>query len=388
MLSPYCEMAIADAQDCKKAILKVISPNDVGQTGGHQSGYYLPKKVWHLFSPQSPEKNVNHEHPVKVIWQDGRQTDSIVHWYGTGTRSEYRLTRFGRDFPYLTSDNVGDLLVLIPKSLTEFNAYVLDLDEDIEEIQATLGVEIIKSWVAYEEGKFLEETEDVCLNRKFRELAAVLDKFPPGLVFSEATRDAVIDCVKGFNRLTPDRQLVRFIQEEYSLYKMVERKIYEPEVQRLFKNIDDFLDTAMSILQARRSRAGRSLEIHVEYLLKQANIPHQMRPKVDNTEPDIIIPSKIAYDDPRFPLEKLFIIGVKTTCKDRWRQVIQEAPRIPHKHIITIQKGISTRQLDEILDHDITLVVPEPIHSEYPPNRRTSLISIQTFLESVKAIYP
>src|SRR5689334_6239834 len=114
MASPNGERAIAEALRIGNAILKFISPNDVGLTGGHQCGYYLPKPVWRMFTPHAPERGRNEETAVQVIWQDGRATDSRVKWYGRGTRSEYRLTRFGRDFPYLTADSVGDLLVLIP----------------------------------------------------------------------------------------------------------------------------------------------------------------------------------------------------------------------------------------------------------------------------------
>jgi len=49
--SPICERAIEDATTYGKAVLKFISANDVGLTGGHQYGYYLPLEVWYLFSP-------------------------------------------------------------------------------------------------------------------------------------------------------------------------------------------------------------------------------------------------------------------------------------------------------------------------------------------------
>src|SRR5258708_3494614 len=98
MTSPAADRAITDALIHGKAILKFISPNDVGLTGGHQCGYYLPKVVWQMFTPQAPTKGVNYDHQVKVLWQDGRTTDSVVKWYGRGTRSEYRMTRFGKAF--------------------------------------------------------------------------------------------------------------------------------------------------------------------------------------------------------------------------------------------------------------------------------------------------
>lgn len=388
MLSSICERAIEDARKSKKAILKYISANDVGLTGGHQYGYYLPKDVWYLFSPNEPIRGHNAEHDVEVTWPNDQITHSKVKWYGNLTRSEYRLTRFGRDFPYLTHDNLGDLLVLVPHSLNQFNAYVLDLDEDIEDLQSALGVEIIRSWVAYELGVDQSETENACLNRRFREFAETLDSLPAGTMFSIFTREAVYGCVHDFTNASPDDQLIKLIEEEYNLYKISERKVFQPEVLRLFMSIDDFLGTAMRILQARKSRAGRSLENHIEYLLLQANIPFQMRQNVDDTKPDIIIPNKEAYDNLDYPIEKLFMVGVKRTCKDRWRQVISEAPRIQNKHIFTLQEGISENQLSEMRASNVTLIVPNSLHHLYPRNFRSGILSVQSFLSFLRnALY-
>src|SRR5271157_1349950 len=106
MSSPICEVAIAEALRVGNAILKFISPNDVGQTGGHQCGYYLPKSLWEMFTVHPPRKGRNAESAVQVIWQEELVTESRVKWYGKGTRSEYRLTRFGRGFPFLAADVV------------------------------------------------------------------------------------------------------------------------------------------------------------------------------------------------------------------------------------------------------------------------------------------
>ena len=279
------------------------------------------------------------------------------------------------------------MLVLIPRTLKEFIAYVLDLDDDIEDIQAALGVEVIKSWALYEKGLKPPESEDDCINKKFREFASAVDDFPKGEAFSETTRSTILDCVTNFGTLDSDAQLVRLVLEEYELYKMVERKIREPEVQRLFASIDDFLETAQRILQARKSRAGRSLENHMEYLLKEAGIPFEMRQTVDDTRPDIIIPSKANYDDKHYPDRKLFVIGVKTTCKDRWRQVTKEAPRIKHKHLLTLQKGISAKQLEEIHRSKVTLIVPESLHKEYPVSFRPQLLSVKAFVEKLRVAF-
>ena len=55
MTATILELAIADAIKHGKALLKFISPNDVGKTGSHQAGYYLPKKAAYLFTPFPPE---------------------------------------------------------------------------------------------------------------------------------------------------------------------------------------------------------------------------------------------------------------------------------------------------------------------------------------------
>ena len=386
MSSPACEEAIKNAFNFRKAILKFISPNDVGLTGGHQCGYYLPKKIWRLYTVHGPVKGKNYEHHVKVTWQDGRLTESIVKWYGVGTRSEYRLTRFGKGFPFLTDDCVGNLLVLIPERIDRFFAYALDLEDDIEDIQAALGVDVVGSWALFDRDAVEPvETEDACMDRHFREFAKELTNFPQTLAFANEARQTLIDCVKAFMEAPSDDRLTRCIDTEYKLFKLVERKICEPEIVRVFKSVDDFLGTAQTILQRRKARAGRSLEHHVEYLLREAKIPFDIRVDVEGTKPDILIPGKKAYLDPAYPLEKLFMLGIKTTCKDRWRQVTREAPRISHKHILTVQQGISTNQIDEMERSFVTLVVPRSLHGQYPPKRRDKLLTVARFIDSVRS---
>jgi EcoRII C terminal len=108
---------------------------------------------------------------------------------------------------------------------------------------------------------------------------------------------------------------------------------------------------------------------------------------VDKTRPDIIIPSKAAYDDPAYPPEKLFMVGVKTTCKDRWRQVSSEAPKIKQKHILTMQEGISGKQLEEMERAAIVLVVPKSLHKQYPKDKHSGLLSVNQFIDGLKTIF-
>jgi len=82
-------------------------------------------------------------------------------------------------------------------------------------------------------------------------------------------------------------------------------------------------------------------------------------------KPDFIFPGKKYYQD-RYK-EKLVVLAAKTTCKDRWRQILHEAKLIDQTHLFTLQQGISANQLEEMCEENVVLVVPEKYHSYYPP---------------------
>jgi type II restriction enzyme len=385
MPSPLCERAISEALSTRRALLKFISANDAGVTGSHQAGFYLPKPAWEMYTPFAPTSGRLDKHGVNITWQDGVVRESVVTWYGQKTRSEYRLTRFGKGFPFLTPDSVGNLLVLIPESREQFAGYVFDLEDDIEEIQAALGVQIVDTWGIYDGGRAVPtETEDECVERRFREYAAAVDGFPTGEEFSAETMAALENCIRDFRALQSDAMLMRCVEAEYALFRLVERRLCEPEISRVFKSVEDFIATAATIMNRRKSRAGRSLENHVEYVLRSAGLPFDVRPQIEG-RPDIVIPGKAAYDDPRYPEEKLFVVGVKTTCKDRWGQVVKEARRVRHKHILTTQRGIASGQLGEMHAANVSLVVPKSIQADYPREREIEMLTISGFIDTVKS---
>jgi len=385
MASPLTEKAISETLQHGNALLKFISPNDTGVTGAHQAGFYLPKSAWEIFTPNAPTKGQNTKHEVEIEWHDGKTTQSVVTWYGQGTRSEYRLTRFGRDFPFLVPDTVGDLLMLVPMTATHFNAYVFDQEDDIEEIMASLGVQPFEHWAIYKNGAVQVEDTDACLEKQFQEFAKTLETFPRTDVFSNSTRDMLTHCFSELAKQPADTKLLEYYSTEYRLFQVVERQICQSEIGRLFKDVDDFLHTAASIMNRRKSRAGHSLENHVDSILTEANLPHEMQPRVDG-KPDIVFPSKDAYLDTSYPTEKLIVMGVKTTCKDRWRQILNEGKRVKNKHILTLQPGISSNQLTEMHEAGVTLVVPRKLQDEYPKNHSLTILSVEDFIEKAKEI--
>lgn len=388
MPSPDGEAAIAFALQTGNALLKFLSANDVGTTFSHQGGFYLPREpgVWEMFAQFGPVKGRNDKELVSILWQiEEYETNSAITWYGKETRSEYRLTRLGgKKFPYITNDSIGDLLVLIPFDHLHFRAFLLDLEDDVEELFAALGVQMNESWGVFQGGAPKLETEEECVARAFGEFVQHLQSFPAGAVFSQTTRDVVERCVRGFTRMDGDAALTRWMESEYRLFRMAERVLCTNEIQRLFKDVEDFLGTASTIMNRRKARAGRSLENHVEALLARRGIPYTMRTEAIEGRPDIVIPGVAEYRDPAFPLEKLFIVGVKTTCKDRWRQVLSEGHRVSRKHILTTQPGISVNQLKEMHDAQVSLIVHDALHGQYPKNAPMDLLNIEQFVSQVE----
>ncbi len=386
MVSPLAERAVSDCIENDKALLKFISANDSNATGGHQTGFYLPSRVHQLFTIHPPIRGENKKHPVEITWEDGRKTESMVTWYGAA-KSEYRLTRFGKDFPFLTPDLVGALFVLIPTSIDTFLAYVFDTDEDIEYVQTSLGTEVVDVWGVYDGSNPSIESDEDCLLRLFRKFAAEISEFPTGKIFSAYVWDSLIECVKNFERKPPDDQLLKVVREEYELFRLAERKICEPLIHRMFPDVDTFLKTASSIMNRRKSRAGRSLENHIERIFSSTNIPFEMRPADVDGNPDLLIPNAEAYHNQNFPKEKIFVVGIKTTCKDRWRQVLNEGKRIPRKHLITVQQGISSNQLDEMAASNVQLVVPKKLHKLYPKQTTMDLFDVSDLISKVSDVY-
>lgn len=158
-----------------------------------------------------------------------------------------------------------------------------------------------------------------------------------------------------------------------------------------YESMDDFIRHAQSVLQRRRSRAGGALELNVRRILLEEEFKEGLnfdyKPESEpNREPDFLFPSEEAYHDPSFPQERLRMLGVKTTLRDRWRQVIQEANRIPRKHVLTLQQGVSENQFREIQESEVQLVVPASLHTNYPQSIRPYLQTLESFIGDLRLL--
>ena len=72
----------------------------------------------------------------------------------------------------------------------------------------------------------------------------------------------------------------------------------------------------------RKSRAGKSLEHHLADIFTHNQLLFEEQVITEeNKKPDFVFPNGKCYHNITFPGELLTVLGAKTTCKDRWRQV-------------------------------------------------------------------
>jgi hypothetical protein len=99
----------------------------------------------------------------------------------------------------------------------------------------------------------------VFLQARFRLFSGTVEDFQSTTWFSEKSRSALVECITDFLNAKIDLQLTKLMEAEYKLFQIIERRLSQNEISRLFKSIDDFLSTAAKIMNRRKARAGRSL---------------------------------------------------------------------------------------------------------------------------------
>jgi hypothetical protein len=352
------------------------------------------------------------ERPSRFIWlgneNEGIADEALVSWYDARaahpTRTEWRL--YFRDNAVMQAAEAGDLLVvgrrpdgeilflLAAKGSTLENqiAWLFGLGGELGasfrfegfEGAADRGLDFVSRYVLEELGIEPDEPETDRLDRIIERFNAA---FPTSREFSDLAREHA-DAPDA--RDDPDGALMGWIEFEDALFRRMERHIVSARLQGGFvdegvADVDGFLQFSLSVQNRRKSRMGLSFENHVEAALKQLSIRYERGARTEgNSKPDFLFPGGAQYQDPAFSAGQLTMLGVKSTLKDRWRQVLAEAKRIDRKHLLTLEPGISVSQTDEMMRQALQLVVPKALHSTFTIQQSGWLISFGCFVELVR----
>ena len=151
-------------------------------------------------------------------------------------------------------------------------------------------------------------------------------------------------------------------------------------------DVDEFISFSLSVQNRRKSRVGFALEHHLAALFKSNSLKFERGVKTENNnKPDFLFPGTAEYARSNFPPSKLVMMGSKSTCKDRWRQVLSEAKRIKQKHLFTLEPGISENQTSEMKAKNLQLVLPQSLHQTYKSSQQNWLMNLQEFVGLVSS---
>lgn len=385
-MSEILNSAIRSIRQSKAAWCRFITGNDTGTTGSHQAGFYIPKCASKLLFDEPGRKGENKEKTVQIKWQDDFVTESCMKYYGQGTRNEYRITRFGRGFPFLQDENVGDLLIVAKFTEEDYAGYVLSSDEDIDEFFATFNLSSDQTNQLIDVKGVVQP--DMKIAQLLQDFADRFDSFPDTRQMALGARDCYNRAYNiSDNALvqTPDNILLNWIDAEFRLFRYIEERVYADFISKPFGSIDAFVQSANEVLNRRKSRAGKSLEHHLADIFTNNNLIFQEQAITeDNKKPDFLFPNADCYHNLEFPTDDLIVLGAKTTCKDRWRQVLTEADRVDVKYLFTLQQGISKNQLKEMHDSRLTLVVPHKYIDSFPKEYQSEISDLASFIAMVK----
>lgn len=382
-----CQKAIESVQKGEAAFCKFLAAIDTGKANTHQSGIYAPKSAAKMLLDTDLKRGENINRIAKVKWQGDIVLENKFTYYGKA-KNELRITRFGRGFKLLGEENTGSLLVFVRIDAEDYEAWILDNSDEIDDFLDFFGMSPADTNNLI---NYVPDDEDALRIKALQEMDIFIDGleggFPKARDMSATARRIFNDVYDHMENIVrnPDKELIDWNQMEYTLFRRIEEVQYGDIIRNGFDSMQNFVDVANSVLNRRKSRAGKSLEFHLEALFQGNKLPYEAQVITEERKkPDFVFPSGAAYHDKSYPREKLIVLGAKTTCKDRWRQVVTEADEVKTKYLCTLQQGISPQQLHEMKSENVVLVVPKEYISKYPAEYRADIFSLAKFIDFVR----
>lgn len=394
------------ADEFKGVALKALSAVEVDTSLSNQ----------HEFNGSAALKNLlgegaRHTYEARFFYFGSDEDSSLVEdgfltWYDARekhpTRSEYRL--YFPDNAVMEQAKAGDIIMFALRPDQRVFVIVANPDGTVWNqlawlFGATIGNEEYFEFLPPREEYIIDYTGRVILEELGidfelpetgwldRILARFGESFPTTTAFSAFARGTL----EASPVEDPDSTLLAWMEREELLFRELERHVVADRLRKGFLNdgivdTDGFLSFSLSVQNRRKSRVGYALENHIQALFEANEIRFKRGATTENrSKPDFLFPSLEEYQDPAFSVDRLTMLGAKSTCKDRWRQVLAEADRIPAKHLLTLEPGISTTQTDEMRAKQLQLVVPRKIHETYHPAQADWLLEVSDFLGLLRA---
>lgn len=148
-----------------------------------------------------------------------------------------------------------------------------------------------------------------------------------------------------------------------------------------------YKEVMLSAVQRMKARAGASFEHHVRRMLIDGRLPFDEQKPSGNQRPDFILPSLARLHLRTRSRDEALILSLKTTLRERWKQVVKEA-RNCDVFLATVDDKVAAEAIADMRDDGIYLVVPESlkrsVYAEY--EGRSNVITFKEFFESDLAL--
>jgi hypothetical protein len=387
--------------------LKYLSANDTyAKRNVHQGGPYLSMELLRIVFPvltrratdeRNPEVRLSVEisshrlaHDIRIVWYNSRQLERRPNG-----RNEARMTQWGgRDHPLLNDNATGGLVLFAfeqpgsSSDATGCEVWIAGSPEEEDFITSIAGPVEPGQGILFVPARRLGEAErSQPDSRCSLDPADLREEWRIDLPSGEDVLEMALHRLPEARNLRIDVRLMKRRVCEYELFRSIEDHVVLPRVREGFDNVEQFVAFAHSVTNRRKARAGRSLELHARAIFNEERVPYSWTPQTEaKRTPDFVFPSIEHYRNANWPASNLRMLAAKTTCKDRWRQILNEAERIPTKHLLTLQEGVSEEQFAEMKDESVQLVVPSVLHKSYPESIQCELITFERFVVDAKSL--
>ncbi|MCM3904789.1 MAG: type II restriction endonuclease [Pyrinomonadaceae bacterium] len=342
---------------------------------------------WHYFADDhEPAQDEGH-----FTFYDARAKSA-----GRTGRTEWRFYYYGQ---FLAKANVGDWFFLARSQSGRLFALVFQSDSGwLRAAQTLFGVQTSAASFDAIRAETLHSQELELLRRQIigeLDLEVALPVLPTdeelmlakyGRTFPKTREMAIFARTQVEVDITrPDEALVAWLDREEQLFRALESVVIGERLATGFRTVDEFIEYSLSVQNRRKSRMGFALQNHLSEVFTRQGLRFTPQARTEgNNRPDFIFPGQKEYHKATFDTSLLVMLGVKSTSKDRWRQVLTEADRIPRKHLCTLESGISTKQTEEMARQQLALVIPATLHATYTTDQREKLLSVSEFVEFVR----
>lgn len=391
---------------------KKLSAVEADETRSNQHEYHATKKVQAFLGSPDEKTRI----PARFLYLTDDDPDPIVEdafltlyncRKGKPRAPEYHLyfpttnvslNASEGDLLVIAKKRDGGLLVIIAENGSSIGRQIewlfgfADLAHPGFSVKSELEteqdrIEFASRFILENIGIAVETSEDTYLDDMLSRFAG---RFPTTREFSAYARSTLKDLSP---QDQPDLVLMTWMEREEILFRTLERYLIADRLSQGFTgeastgvvDVDGFLSFSLSVQNRRKSRVGLALENHLELLFAENGLRYTRTAVTENkAKPDFLFPSVTEYHNPAFDSLKLTMLGVKSTCKDRWRQVLAEADRIDNKHLLTLETAISTHQTDEMAAKRLQLVLPRSLHQTYTQGQQAWLMDVASFTELVR----